>query len=143
MLPVNHIYQARLAIIQKLEAYVQSGPANEKEERRALTQRLLCDTALKFENGAITVQGDLNLDRFQVTQLPADLKRITGNCSMQFTTIRSLPNQFHVDGHLRLMHTPLQTLPAGMRVGGDLEIQYAMVPSLPGDLEVGGSLDMI
>jgi len=62
---------------------------------------------------------------------------VEGNLNLQYTKIKSLPDNLHVNGVLHLGNTPISKLPRGLKVDYDLFIYNTLITSLPEDLKVG------
>lgn len=76
--------------------------------------------------------GNLNLNARPVDECCLDnCKRITGDLSLQFSTIKSLPDDLIVDGDLYAQHTPLEALPLTIKVGGKINISRTNITELP------------
>ena len=99
---------------------------------------------LKFEPKLpdnLTVYGDLDLYRTQITSLPSGLK-VGGNLYLESTSIKELPSGLKVGGDLGLNDTSIEELPSGLEVGGFLFLSDTEITELPSDLKVRGDLDL-
>jgi hypothetical protein len=85
--------------------------------------------------------GNLNLNARPVDECCLDdCKQITGDLSLQFSTIRTLPDDLEVQGDLYVQHTPLQEFPKNLKVGGKINASKTNITELPEGFTVNGAL---
>jgi hypothetical protein len=84
------------------------------------------------------VNGDLNLEKTDLTELPPDLT-VDGTLGISKSTIRSLPKGLKVGGDLHCGHQ-LKAISEGLEVGGNAYLGGISVTSLPDCARFGGSV---
>lgn len=95
--------------------------STEKSVFVIVTTSMDFDLLERDDNGYVVYNGDLVIDRKDVSKLPENLK---------------------VMGDLRVNYSPqLKELPKGLYVGGDLECYECSIDKLPDNLYVGGNFD--
>lgn len=95
---------------------------------------------IPFTEESITINGDLDLSRIEITSWPKRLK-VMGNLFLAGSEIKSLPDNLEVTGYLDLNRSKITSLPSTLKVGGDLRLRNCKsIKILPKGLEVGGNL---
>jgi hypothetical protein len=91
------------------------------------------------DNLNISVEGWLDLERTQITELPDNLS-VGEWLDLRGSLITELPDNLNVGGNLYLEGTQIKELPYNLNVGGSLNLGGTKITELPKSLKVKGKI---
>lgn len=94
------------------------------------------------ENGALTKTALDQLEYYQQSWAETEDSSNVLSVEAECHDLRTLPEDFHIQGNLNLSKTKIRKLPNGLDVTGDLDLSETRVAFLPEKLKVGGSLKL-
>ena len=90
-----------------------------------------------LKTGGPIINGNLDLERSNITKLPDNITTINGDLILRNSSITSLPDNLTVNGYVDLSSTPITKLPNNLTVKDDLIIQDTKIEELPSNLTIG------
>ena len=124
-----------IAVQKKIQNYIKNGMVGDLDLKDAPIQSL--------PDNLTRVGGNLNLSNtFHINKLPDNLTEVDGDLTINYTSIKELPDNLKVGGNLSAEGIPMQRLPNNLTVGKSLFLSYSSIRTLTDNLTVGGDLNL-